>query len=220
MTHSVYCRDIRVRRYAEYLAHEGHIVHVVCLRSEDSEPQTKYPLIKVFPIPMARHRMEGIWHLFNWAISSLLMFFYISFLGLKYRYDLIHIHNMPDFLVFTAIVPRIRGCSLLFNLHDPSPEVARSKLEIPPEHILIRILIFIERISIAFSDHVIAASPAFKQILVDRGVPKEMISVAMNAADPRFFDVVQEPRKYEFKMGTSTCSMWARWLVVTGWRHA
>jgi glycosyltransferase involved in cell wall biosynthesis len=57
-----------------------------------------------------------------------------------------------------------------------------------------RVLAFLERISAAFSSHVITATPTFKRLLVRRGTSPEKITVIMNAADPRVFrrDAVPE----------------------------
>lgn len=187
LTHTVYARDTRVRRYAEYLAAEGHSVDVICLRSETTGAQSAHANITVYPIPMARHRREGLAHILNWAASAVLMLMYTSWLDIRNRYDLIHVHNLPDFLVFSAIIPRLRGCPVLLNVHDPTPELTRSKLGLGPDHILVRLQTFIERMCISFSSHVITASPTFRTILVSRGIPPDKVSVVMNAADPRFF---------------------------------
>ncbi len=187
LTNSIYLRDTRVRRYAEPLADEGFLVDIVCLASEDAQSQTKHPNIRVFPLPMTRHRREGLKHVLEWAVSTLMMLLFTSWLDIRNRYDLIHVHNMPDVLVFCAFVPRLRGCRVLLNVHDPSPEVARAKLGLAENHPMIRLQAFLEKISIMFSTHVITATPAFAKMLIKRGIPAEKITVVMNAADPRFF---------------------------------
>jgi len=123
----------------------------------------------------------------EWLYSVFLMGLYLTWLDIRYRYDLVHVHNMPDFIVFCALVPRLRGCPVLLNLHDPSPEVARSKLGLSPNHPLARVQVFIEKISVAFSSHVVTATDSFKALLVQRGVPPDKISVVRNAADERIF---------------------------------
>ena len=50
LTNSVYSRDIRVRRYAEYLVNDGYLVDIICLASEDGAPQSS-DRIGVFPLP-------------------------------------------------------------------------------------------------------------------------------------------------------------------------
>jgi len=199
ITHSVYVRDTRVRRYAEPLADEENCVDVICLASEDGKPQSNHPNIVVHALPMTRTRREGLAHVFEWIYAALMMFVYCSRLDLRHRYDLIHVHNMPDFLVFSALIPRLRGCPVILNIHDPTPELAQSKLQVTKKHIAVRMEILVEKISIKFSTHIITATPTFENILISRGVPREKITVIMNAADPRFSREIAQRNSRERK---------------------
>ncbi len=111
LTHSVYSRDIRVRRYAEYLVNDGYLVDIICLATEDGAPQSNSARIGVYPVPMTRRRREKLGHLIDWGMSILFMFWFVNKLSFKHRYDLIHVHNMPDVLVFCRAVSEIDGCS-------------------------------------------------------------------------------------------------------------
>ena len=113
LTNSIYIRDVRVRRYSEYLADEGHQVDIVCLASEDGLPQSTRPEIRVFPLPFSRHRLEGMGLVLNWLVCAAMMFAVTTRLAMQHRYDLIHVHNMPDFLVFCALIPRLRGSLII-----------------------------------------------------------------------------------------------------------
>ena len=187
VTYSVYERDTRVRRYAEYLANEGHLVDVVSLTSERREVFCASGNLRVYPIPMTRTRREGLVQMVRWLVCAYVMFFFVTILDIKRRYDIVHIHNMPDFLVFCALIPRVRGCPVLLNIHDPVPEVTRSKLGLAQDHLLVRAQVWLERICVKFSTHVVTATRSFKEILVNRGVPADKITVIVNAADRRFF---------------------------------
>jgi glycosyltransferase involved in cell wall biosynthesis len=201
ITHSVYIRDTRVRRYAEPLADEGHQVDIICLASETEQPQTSLPNIEVYTLPMTRSRREGLTHVLGWLYAAFMMFLKCSKLDFRHRYDLIHVHNMPDFLAFCALIPRLRGCPVILNIHDTTPELLQSKLQVPRNHILVRTEIFLEKISIKFSSHIITATPTFRNVLINRGVPPEKITVVMNAADPRFSRSVAQtvPRRQNDK---------------------
>jgi glycosyltransferase involved in cell wall biosynthesis len=196
LTHSVYDRDIRVRRYAEYLADEGHCVDIVCLESESGESQTRHPNIRVFPLSMTRNRKEGLGLVVNWGITALMMFILSSRLDIKRRYDLAHVHNMPDFLVFCVLFQRLRGCPVILNIHDPTPELAQSKLSLPPDHPVIRVQAILEKISIKFSTHIITSTNVFKKKLVERGTSPDKITVIMNAPDSRIFHLVDGLRRH------------------------
>jgi glycosyltransferase involved in cell wall biosynthesis len=187
LVHNVYDRDARVRRYAEYLAMDGCLVDVICLAPESGRAETGHLGIRVFPLPMKRVRKEGLGHAFQWALATILMFLFLCRLDFRYQYDLVHIHNMPDFLVFCALLPRLRGCPVILDIHDPVPELAMSKLGLPRNHRLIRILALLERLCCLFSSHIITAAPTFKSVLIQRGEQPEKITVILNAADPRIF---------------------------------
>lgn len=187
LTNSVYSRDVRIRRYSEYLADDGPMVDVICLATEEGEQVSGHPNIAVYPIPMTRQRKDGVGLVVNWVLCAGMMFFITSRLDLRHPYDLIHVHNMPDFLVFCAIIPRLRGCPVILNIHDPMPEIARSKMNLPPRHPIVRAQEVMERVSVRFSSHVITATQAFRKVLIERGVPSEKVSVVTNAADERFF---------------------------------
>lgn len=191
LTYTVYERDTRVRRYAEYLAAEGHLVDIVCLASDTPGFQPAHRGVRLFPLSITRHRREGLRLVVSWALAVIAMFFRTTRLDLRFRYDLVHVHNMPDLLVFCALIPRLRGCPVILNIHDPTPELARSKLGLSEKHILVRIQVFAERICAAFSSHLITATPSFERLLVLRGIPAEKITVITNAADPRFFSHVE-----------------------------
>jgi len=187
LTHSVYARDIRVRRYSEYLAEEGHFVDIVCLHSEDKALQSSHPHIKVYPLPFSRARREGIGLLINWTVTAAMMAAASTILEIRHHYDIVHVHNMPDFLVFCPILARLRGTPIILNIHDPQPELARSKLGVGPNHYSIRAQLLIEKVSIAFSSHVITSTRVFKERLTERGTLENKITVILNAPDPKVF---------------------------------
>lgn len=187
LTNTIYSRDARVKRYAEYLAKDGHQVDIVCLDSEDSSPQSDSPSVSVYPLPVTRLRREGLGLILNWFCVTAFMFLFFSKLQFKHRYDVVHIHNMPDFLVFCALLSKLRGCPIVLNVHDPVPELARAKLGLKADSMVVRTLSFLERMSIKFSTHVITPTLTFKDALVSRGVPPDKITIVTNAADPRFF---------------------------------
>ena len=48
-------------------------------------------------------------------------------------YDLVHVHNVPDFLVFTAWRPKLDGAGIILDIHDIVPELFASKFGAAPE---------------------------------------------------------------------------------------
>ncbi len=41
--------------------------------------------------------------------------------------DVVHVHNLPDFLVFAGLVPRLAGAKVVLDVHDSVPETFATK---------------------------------------------------------------------------------------------
>src|SRR2546426_10602737 len=71
-------------------------------------PYTTLFRSNIFRLPIRRDRKRGrLAQLLEYFTSFLLTFLRLSQLHLKRRYDVVQIHNLPDFLVFAALIPRL-----------------------------------------------------------------------------------------------------------------
>ncbi|MGK0301659.1 MAG: glycosyltransferase involved in cell wall biosynthesis [Planctomycetota bacterium] len=105
------------------------------------------------------------------------------------RYDVVHVHNMPDFLVFAAFWPRLFGRKVVLDVHDLMPEVYCSKFKISIKHPWIWLIRLQEWISHRFANACVFATEQFRQGAIARGTVRENRSIAcMNAADTTLFD--------------------------------
>ena len=187
LLHNIFVRHVRVRRLSDSLAQDGHYVDVISLASDDGSDQSRPPFVRCYTLKKTRSRHEGLGHILDWASTVVSMFYHLNRLDIKNRYDVIHVHNMPDFLVFTALFQRLMGKPVILHIGDPMPELGESKLNAGPDHILIRGLKLLEQASCRFSTHVITALESFKRQLVLRGTRADKITVIMNAPDSRLF---------------------------------
>src|SRR6185312_5770487 len=80
---------------------------------------------------------------------------YLAFRSLTRRYDFVHVHNMPDVLVFSALVPKILGAKVVLDLHDPMPELMQTIFQLPEDSFSVRVLKRFEKWSIGFADLVL-----------------------------------------------------------------
>jgi glycosyltransferase involved in cell wall biosynthesis len=103
------------------------------------------------------------------------------------RYDLVHVHNLPDFLVFAAWYPKMTGTRIILDIHDIVPELFANKFDAGPGNLYVGLLKFIEKASAAFVDHVIVSNHLWYEKLLSRSVPKEKCSVFLNHVDPSLF---------------------------------
>jgi len=115
-------------------------------------------------------------------------------LHVRNRYDVIHIHNMPDFLVFAAWYPKMTGAKLILDIHDIVPELFANKFRSGFNSVYVKLLKIVERLSAGFADHVIVSNDLWLKTLVARSVPEAKCSVLINHVDTEMFTLHEKTR--------------------------
>lgn len=191
--YSYYATDPRPRREAEALQRAGMEVEVICLRPDPSSPRRQtLNGVEVFQIPLKRRRSGKLVYIAQYGWFLACAFLKLTARHLRRRYDLVHVHNMPDFLVFSAVVPRLMGAKVILDLHDPMPELFRSIYGLPETHFIASWLKFMERRSIASADLVLTPNLAFQELFTSRSCPAGKIETLMNSPETTIFD----PQKF------------------------
>jgi glycosyltransferase involved in cell wall biosynthesis len=113
------------------------------------------------------------------------------------RYDLVHVHNVPDFLVFAAWLPKLTGAKIILDIHDIVPEFFMNKFGKSESAPLVRLLRTIEKVSASFADHVIVSNHLWHEKLLSRSISSERSSVFLNHVDEAVFF----PRPGKLKKG-------------------
>jgi glycosyltransferase involved in cell wall biosynthesis len=178
----------RVERQAKALIERGYQVDVICLRSDQEKPFERVDGVDIFRLPVQRHRGRGpAFQMIEYIVFFILAFFRLSLLYLQRRYDSVQIHNLPDFLVFAALVPKLGGARIILDLHDLMPEFFASSFKTGMENAAVRLLLIQEKLSCWFANHVITVTELWRKSLIRRGVAAEKVSVVMNVADDTIF---------------------------------
>jgi glycosyltransferase involved in cell wall biosynthesis len=185
--------DPRPTREAEALAEAGMDVEMICVRYGDQPSNESHKGIQVTRLGVLRKRKGKVTYIFQYLLFTLLAFFIASARALTRKYAIVHVHNMPDFLVFAAAVPRLLGAKIILDLHDPMPEVFMSIFQKPESHRWVRLLKRVERWSIRFADLVLTPNLAFKQVFVSRGAPSRKVNVVMNTPQTEIFNADRLP---------------------------
>ncbi|MDR3458972.1 MAG: glycosyltransferase [Verrucomicrobiae bacterium] len=192
--YSYYATDPRPKREAEALARAGMAVDVICLRKSSSEPWHEVINgVNVFHAPLKRRRAGKLVYMAQYAWFLLCAFCFLTLRSFRRRYRLVHVHNMPDFLVFSALVPKLFGAKVILDLHDPMPELFRSIYNLPEQHYVVRWLKKMERRSIGFAHQVLTPNLAFKKLFTSRSCPAGKIETVMNSPETRIFDPAKQP---------------------------
>jgi glycosyltransferase involved in cell wall biosynthesis len=188
VVYSSFPADPRPRRGAETLAKEGASVEVICLRETDDELQREtFNGIDITRVPLKRRRGGKLSYLFQYGSFVLLSGAILAVRAFKKRYDLVHIHNMPDFLVFSALVPKLLGAKVILDLHDPMPELMMTIFGLREKSSAVRVLKILEKRSLGFADAVLTVNEACKKIFSARSCSLEKISVIMNSPAETIF---------------------------------
>ncbi len=188
VTYSFYEGDTRVIQYATALAGRGDLVDVLALRKQGDPRFEVLQGVNVHRIQERKvnetSQMMYLFRILRFLFASALLLTKNQF---SKRYDVIHVHSVPDFLVFAALVPKLLGARVILDIHDILPEFYASKFGATKDSLLFKNLVWIEKLSIAFSDHVIIANHLWYDRLVSRSVAAGKCSVVINYPDPQIF---------------------------------
>jgi glycosyltransferase involved in cell wall biosynthesis len=186
IAYTVYAIDARVRREAETLAAGGF--HVRCLTTRSGPTPTTFVLngveVRELNVPKYRGKSQLVY------AASYLWFLFVTSLAclrllVKRQLDVVHAHNLPDFLVFAGLVPRLMGKKVVLDVHDSMPETFITKFSNSP--LLWRALCIEEWISARVAHKVICVNHPQRDVLISRGIPAGKTLVSMNAPDPTIF---------------------------------
>ena len=189
VTFSGFPEDPRPRRALEALLDEGMSVDLICLAEAHPAGLERRDQLTIRRIPLEHTRGGFVQYAYNYLAFILISAFHLA-VGLRRgRYDLVHIHNMPDVLVFSAIVPKLFGARVILDQHDPMPELMTTIFGFQESSLPVAVMKLFERMSLAFADAVVTVNIACQRIFSSRGCPTEKISVVMNTPDEKIFPV-------------------------------
>ncbi|HLX72676.1 MAG TPA: glycosyltransferase, partial [Verrucomicrobiae bacterium] len=188
LVYSFYESDNRVMRYARALVERGDLVEVIAL-SDGKQPAFEIVEgVSVYRIQRRerneRNKFAYLYRLLKFCVKSSLV---LSRLHWKRKYDLIHVHNVPDFLVFSAWFPKVTGAKIILDIHDILPEFFANKFRKSENSLYVRLLKLIEKVSTRFANHVIISNHLWSEKAIARSIAKEKCSVFINYVDLNLF---------------------------------
>ena len=187
--YTFYENDGRVMRYAGAIVEAGGTVDVIALRRPGQESFSIIDGVNLYRV-QTRYANEKsgavnyLWRLLRFFFVSMAM---VTRLHFRRRYDAIHVHSVPDFEVFAAAICKMFGARIILDIHDIVPEFYLEKFGGTKSSLLFRMLCLAEKLSIAFSDHVIAANDIWKERLTNRSCRADKLTSFINYPDPKVF---------------------------------
>lgn len=189
-----YLRDPRVRREADALTSAGYRVVMLASQQAGQPKRQVVDGVEVISLRSLGHQKTSM----ALYIADYLLFFgllAVHLLRHPRTYALIHINNMPDFLVFATVLQRVLGTPIIHDIHDLMPELFEEKFARGQSHWIVRLLKVQERWAGCFASAVMTVEARLVDILSERGIRREKIHVLMNLPDETIFTERVPPRK-------------------------
>ena len=188
LAYTFYENDGRVIRYAEALAEQGAYVEVIALRREHQRAEEVVNGVRVLRIQRREKNERGKYS----YLSRIVKFFLLSMREVTRRhlrqpYDLVHVHSVPDFEIFAALIPKLKQAKLILDIHDIVPEFYSAKFNVSQDSLVFKALKAIEKMSSAFADHVIISNDLWLETLTSRSVDRDKCSSLINYPDLSVF---------------------------------
>lgn len=173
----------RVAREARVALERGLEVDVICLRADGDAARELVDGVHVIRLPLTHRRGRG----FAAVLAEYVGFCILAtgwLAARPFRYKVVHVHNPPDFLILAALVPRLFGARVLFDIHDLSPDLFSMRFEgRTGSGMAGRLLHATERFSAKLADEVITVHEPYRRVLASRGIESSKIHVVMNSLD-------------------------------------
>lgn len=197
ISYSFYRNDDRIRRHVSNLVADGFEVDLISLRYTDQKTDFTKEHVRLF-FPRSRcygvsNQLRVLWEYvaFMWSCTFILLSNHLF----SKRYCLLHVNNMPNFLVFSGLPLRILRVPLLLDIHDAMPEIYQDKFGGKPRPFITRCLYLEERVCMRLADYVITTEHTKWQRLLTNGLSKDKSDVVMNAADPGVWKRLSTPEE-------------------------
>jgi len=194
IVHSAYPHDVRVAREARVALDAGYDVDIIALRNPGEARREIVDGARVYRLPLSHRRGVGVVGILREYLGyTVLASMRSAALAFRRRYDVVHVHNPPDFLIIAALLPRLLGARVILDIHDLSPDMFAMRFEGRRGAALAdRALRAIEGWATRLADFVITVHEPYRRELVARDVPYAKTAVVMNSLDERLLPATEE----------------------------
>lgn len=187
IAHAFFPTEVRIAAEVRAAVAAGYAVDVIALRDDGQRELETVIGARAFRLPVTHRHGAGIGAMVREYLGFLIgATGKATALGRQHRYAIVQIHNPPDFLVWAALVPRLRGAKVVFDVHDLSPDMFDMRFAGRRyARFADRVLRALERSACALADEVLTVHEPYRVELGRRGVPLSKITVLMNSPDDR-----------------------------------
>jgi glycosyltransferase involved in cell wall biosynthesis len=185
LAYANYFTDARIKNYVDALLDANAFVDVIALGRSRSTTENGSLWIKTC---LSKHWGRGVTRYVLVQVLFLVEAFYWMFVrSFRHKYQVIHVHNIPDVLVLAALPFRLVGSKIILDIHDTMPEAFATKFDHGVDSPQTKLLVFEERLSAWSAQRVITTNSLQKEVLVRHGLPAEKIEIILNVGNTKIF---------------------------------
>jgi glycosyltransferase involved in cell wall biosynthesis len=204
-----YPQDIRVSHEAQSLFQAGYGVSVIANRKPGQKLAEVVDGVHVYRVPaltlFQKTRATETSFVQRWLarVKSTIGYFveYLYFtsaclivscyVAIVRGFDVVHAHNPPDTLFLVGALHKIVGKKFVFDHHDLSPELYRSRFGAPVDTV-VRVLEFVEYLSYRLSDLTIATNESYRDVAYRRGgLTPDRVAIVRNGPNLKRIRLVE-----------------------------
>jgi len=177
----------RVAREAAVAIAEGFEVDVIAMRRQGEPAREVVDGVHAVRLPLSHRRDLGfagfVLEYVAYTISASVC---VARRHLRRPYDVVHVHNPPDFLISAALVPKLLGARVIFDVHDLSAHMFGARFHAGPARSGVEALLRrVQRFAGGVADAVLTVHEPYRRALAAEGIVPESITVVMNSVDER-----------------------------------
>jgi glycosyltransferase involved in cell wall biosynthesis len=162
-----YSLDTRVRRESHALMSAGAEITVIC-PSDGTGAVRDIEGVRVYQYAKPSLGEGFLGHVGEYLVSLFFHFVLTAWVAVRRGFDVVHVANPPDLLWLVAVPYKWLGKRFVFDHHDLVPELfqVRYRDRVPG---IMRVVLWLERMSIRLADHVICTNETFRHFAMTRG---------------------------------------------------
>jgi glycosyltransferase involved in cell wall biosynthesis len=179
--------EAHVRKNAEALTAAGYEVDVICLRAKSERAKETVKGVRVHRLPLMHKRTSALRYVFEYAAFFAMASWLLAWLHVRRRYSIVEVYNVPDAIVFVALLPRLLGAKVVLYMFEATPEMYVDRFELRSGGFVEKLLRWQERVSVRFAHRAIVEGPHEREMRGERGVDASKIGVVMNVPESHLF---------------------------------
>jgi hypothetical protein len=155
VAYAQYSRDARIKSYVKTLRQRGANVDLFILREPGKESTETSGGLTIHHVSRHYRGSSALRYVLSYLVFFLTTLVRVSWLSIFRGYKTVHVHNMPNLLVFTAIVPKLLGARVLLDVHDLMMANYMAKFGVSEDHFMVRCLRLEQKLSALMANRVI-----------------------------------------------------------------